>query len=265
MNMRDFIRFCKKRDINITKSFLEDLEKKGLFYPIFRIKLNYENLEGFYPPGSYIVPFLEFSYNQNNVFLPQEKEFVPFSEYYNKEIDEYTVHSYYSSYQIYLLDNILNKEYSKQSLQEADLILFVYDSSQGLTSEDNEILELIKDKKYILISNKSDLKQDEKNDSIHLSALTGEGIETLKTELKQKVCEIEPDNLEFVTNTRQQNCLRRARNSIEQALLASQLRELQDLISIDVKSAILSLDELTGELITDEILNNIFDNFCIGK
>ena len=117
MNMRDFIRFCKKRDINITKSFLEDLEKKGLFYPIFRIKLNYENLEGFYPPGSYIVPFLEFSYNQNNVFLPQEKEFVPFSEYYNKEIDEYTVHSYYSSYQIYLLDNILNKEYSKQSLE----------------------------------------------------------------------------------------------------------------------------------------------------
>ena len=76
---------------------------------------------------------------------------------------------------------------------------------------------------------------------------------------------ITPDNLEFVTNTRQQECLKKARNSIEQALLASQLKELQDLIAIDVKSAILSLDELTGELITDDLLNNIFDNFCIGK
>ena len=47
--------------------------------------------------------------------------------------------------------------------------------------------------------------------------------------------------------------------------LASQLRELQDLISIDVKSAILALDEITGELITDDILDNIFDHFCIGK
>ena len=73
------------------------------------------------------------------------------------------------------------------------------------------------------------------------------------------------ENLEFVTNTRQQKCLEKARISLEQALLASQLRELQDLISIDVKSAILALDELTGELITDDILNNIFDHFCIGK
>ena len=79
------------------------------------------------------------------------------------------------------------------------------------------------------------------------------------------MCDINPENLEFVTNTRQQECLRKAKNSIEQALLASQLRELQDLISIDVKSALLALDELTGELITDDILNNIFDHFCIGK
>ena len=83
--------------------------------------------------------------------------------------------------------------------------------------------------------------------------------------LKQKVCDINPENLDFVTNTRQQECLRKARTAMDQALLAAQLNELQDLISIDVKSAILALDELTGELITDDILNNIFDNFCIGK
>lgn len=156
-------------------------------------------------------------------------------------------------------------EYSKQTLDEADLVLFVYDASKGLEDADKEVLDLLKDKKYLLIANKSDLSKSKTDDAIYLSALTGEGINELKQELTKRICDINPDNLEFVTNTRQQECLRKARNSIEQALLASQLRELQDLISIDVKSALLALDELTGELITDDILNNIFDHFCIGK
>ena len=157
-------------------------------------------------------------------------------------------------------------EYSKQSLDEADLVLFVYDASQGITEEDKEVLGLLKDKKYILIANKSDIAEKKsENDSVYISALTGEGVSELKQKLTAQVCDINPENLDFVTNTRQQECLRKAKASIEQALLASQLRELQDLISIDVKSAILALDELTGELITDDILNNIFDHFCIGK
>ena len=145
------------------------------------------------------------------------------------------------------------------------------DASKGLDSEDKKVLELLKDKKHIIVANKCDLhpvtNSSARGEGAHLniSALTGEGINELKEELTKKVCDINPENLEFVTNTRQQECLRKARSSIEQALLASQLRELQDLISIDVKSAILALDELTGELITDDILNNIFDHFCIGK
>ena len=164
-------------------------------------------------------------------------------------------------------------EYSKQSLDEADLILFVYDASQGITDEDKEVLELLKGKKHILIANKSDLHSSVHNTNLpeiegeilNLSALTGEGVKELKQKLSETVCDINPENLEFVTNARQQVCLKNARNSIEQALLAAQLKELQDLISIDVKAAILALDELTGELITDDILNNIFDHFCIGK
>ena len=68
-----------------------------------------------------------------------------------------------------------------------------------------------------------------------------------------------------MTNARQQTCLEKAKSAIEQALLASNLNELQDLISIDVKSALLALDELTGELVTDNILDNVFEHFCIGK
>ena len=154
-------------------------------------------------------------------------------------------------------------EYSKQSLDEADLVLFVYDASKGLDVEDKEVLELLKDKNYILIANKADLAKDE--NALCISAKTGEGVNELKELLKQKVCDIQPEGLEFVTNARQQACLEKAKTAIEQALLAANLNELQDLISIDVKSAILGLDELTGELITDNILDNIFDHFCIGK
>ena len=154
-------------------------------------------------------------------------------------------------------------EYSKQSLDEADLVLFVYDASKGLDVEDKEVLELLKDKNYILIANKADLAKDE--NALCISAKTGEGVNELKELLKQKVCDIQPEGLEFVTNARQQACLEKAKTAIEQALLASNLNELQDLISIDVKSAILGLDELTGELITDNILDNIFEHFCIGK
>lgn len=156
-------------------------------------------------------------------------------------------------------------EYSKQSLNEADVVLFVYDSTVGIQAEDKEILDLIQDKNHIMIANKCDLSQERKKDVVYISALTGEGIAELKKTLTKKVCDIEPENLEFVTNSRQQVCLNRAKAALDQALLAAQLRELQDLISIDVKSAILALDEITGELITDDILDNIFDHFCIGK
>ena len=150
-------------------------------------------------------------------------------------------------------------------MNEADLVLFVYDAQQGLQKEDEEIYKLVKNKNHIVIANKSDLINERNNDNIYISAITGEGIEKLRASLTKSVCDIEPENLEFVTNTRQQECLSKAKVSLEQAMLAAQLRELQDLISIDVKSAILALDELTGELITDDILNNIFDHFCIGK
>jgi tRNA modification GTPase len=156
-------------------------------------------------------------------------------------------------------------EYSKQSVGEADLVLFVYDLSQGMQKEDKEILELIKDKNYIIIGNKCELALTRDEEIVYVSALNGEGIEELKQRLTKSVCDIEPESLEFVTNSRQQVCLERAKASIEQALLAAKLNELQDLISIDVKSAILALDEITGELMTDSILDNIFENFCIGK
>ena len=70
---------------------------------------------------------------------------------------------------------------------------------------------------------------------------------------------------EFSTNQRQQAHLKEAKQSLETALNEASLGELQDLISIDIKSAILALDEITGEVLTDNILDDIFEQFCIGK
>lgn len=156
-------------------------------------------------------------------------------------------------------------EFSKQSAKDADLILFLYDDSTGLNRDDMMILELIKGKNYIKIANKSDLSTKNSKADLSLSTITKEGFEELKQRIKRFVSAKPIEDTEYITNSRQQDCLKKARISLNQALLAAQAGELQDLISIDVKSALLYLDEITGEVITDDILNNIFDNFCIGK
>ena len=157
-------------------------------------------------------------------------------------------------------------EFSKQSAEEADLILFVYDAKSGLNKEDEEIYNLIKDKKHLVIANKCDLTDDrtDKN-AIYISTLTNEGLDDLREKIKNIVCDFSAEETEFITNKRQTDCLIKCRDSLTKALDAAKSQELQDLISIDLKSALLFLNELTGEVITDEILNNIFDHFCIGK
>ena len=83
--------------------------------------------------------------------------------------------------------------------------------------------------------------------------------------MKNIVCNFSLEDTEFITNKRQQSCLLSCKEALERALYAAQTEELQDMIYIDLKSALLALDEITGEVITDDILNNIFDHFCIGK
>ena len=157
-------------------------------------------------------------------------------------------------------------EYSKQSAEDADLVLFLYDVSAGMTEEDKIILDLIKDKTHLIVANKSDLVQAVPAEGeILISTKTGDGIEELKSKIKEIVYNFSPDEMEYVTNSRQQDCLCKCRESLIQALDAAKINELQDLISIDLKTALLYLDEITGEVVTDEILNNIFDHFCIGK
>lgn len=161
-------------------------------------------------------------------------------------------------------------EYSKQSAKDADLILFLYDSSVGLTDEDSQIYDIIKDKTHIVVANKIDLLKSGEFKEVFpntakLSTYSKDGLDDLKTKMKGIICQFSLEDTEFITNKRQQGCLERCKLSLKRALDAAELGELQDMIYIDLKSALLSLDEITGEVITDDILNNIFDHFCIGK
>ena len=156
-------------------------------------------------------------------------------------------------------------EFSKQSADEADLVIFLYDSSKGITEEDKEIYELIKNKPHLEVANKCDLIEKKSEDKIYISTKTGEGISELRELIKSKVCDFSIEDTEYITNERQVDCLQKCKESLINALEAAKRFELQDLISIDLKSALLFLDEITGEVITDDILNNIFDHFCIGK
>lgn len=160
-------------------------------------------------------------------------------------------------------------EYSKQSAQEADLNLFLYDSSVGMTDDDYEIYNIVKDKTHIVVANKIDLINDEfceiLPNTAKLSTVSKDGLEDLKDKMKDIICNFSLEETEFITNKRQQHCLTRSKESLERALIAARANELQDMIYIDLKAALLALDEITGEVITDDILNNIFDHFCIGK
>lgn len=158
-------------------------------------------------------------------------------------------------------------EYSKKCLKEADIVLFLYDITKGIQEQDKELINLLKDKPHIKIASKIDLLDGEKEAEIlAISCKTGQGIEELKQKIKELVSENNAmENTEFITNIRQQKCLKNAQNSLKNAQNGAKNQDLQDLISIDLKTALLHLDEITGEVVTDDILAHIFEQFCIGK
>lgn len=156
-------------------------------------------------------------------------------------------------------------DYAKKCMEDSDVVLFLFDAQEGFIKEDEEIFELIKNKPHLKIASKVDLVQEPLKECISISTKTRENIDILKSEIKKIVSENNDLETDFITNQRQQECLNDSKEALEQALSAVKNEEIQDLISIDIKSALLFVSEISGEVITDDVLNNIFDNFCIGK
>lgn len=159
---------------------------------------------------------------------------------------------------------------SIEYIKKADIILFVVDNSELLTKEDEDILKLIKNKKHIVICNKSDKKSgfDYKKlgkNTIKVSAKKNIGINELKKYIFDMVIDknIISNNI-IITSERHSECLKNAYKFINSAI-SNIDNDTLDLISIDINSAFLALGEITGTTSNEVILDSIFSKFCLGK
>ena len=164
-------------------------------------------------------------------------------------------------------------EKSKEKINEADLVILMLDTSRELDEEDKEIIDYIKDRKYIVLLNKVDLDRklsseivDNLENKIELSAKTGFGIDDLKSKIKDLFFNgsIDAESV-MVTNTRHKEALYRASENLDGALNGLNNNEFLDLVSIYVTSALRALGEITGAELEEDLVNKIFAEFCCGK
>ena len=177
-------------------------------------------------------------------------------------------------------DNEIEKigiDKSRKALNEADLVIAIFDSTKKLTDEDKEIIEFIKDKNSIILLNKSDLKnnilKEEKiitglnKKTIEISALEKTGIEELYNSMVElfRINEINPENTSIITNVRHKEAICSAENSIKEVEKTIKEPRPIDITAIYFKEAIEELNKITGESVTEDIINEIFSKFCLGK
>lgn len=165
---------------------------------------------------------------------------------------------------------------SKKALEEADLVIAIFDKTKELSKEDFEILNRLNNKNSILLLNKIDLETTKitKNDLINyskdvieVSIKEEEGIEELyETMLKLFINkEIQVENAEIITNIRHKEAISAALNSVISAEDTISKGMTIDITAIYFKEAIENLNKITGEDVTDDIINDIFSKFCLGK
>ena len=166
---------------------------------------------------------------------------------------------------------------SKEIAKEADLIIAIFDSSKDFNKEDQEILDIAKSKKSIIILNKSDLEnrvsadseifKDVKSNIISISALNKIGIEDIFEEITKlfNLNEINLDNEVVITNLRQKNLISKAIESVNKAIKSLEEGMTSDIVAIFIKDILDDLGSITGEIATDEIIDEIFAKFCLGK
>ncbi len=162
---------------------------------------------------------------------------------------------------------------SVDAIDEADLVLFVIDSEDGFNKEDKEVLDKIKDKEILVVYNKNDKKENYKVDelssynSINISTFDNDMIEKLKDKISSifDLKSIAESNYTYISNARQIALLNKSLNIVDEIENAVNNDLEVDMIEIDVKRLWETLGEITGEVGSDDLLNEIFSKFCLGK
>jgi tRNA modification GTPase len=160
---------------------------------------------------------------------------------------------------------------SLEALAEADLALVVFDGAQLLDDDDERVLNRTSEIPHLLVVNKVDLPQaiqfpTNGHRAIHVSARTGFGMETLRAEIKTFLQRrTSPDDEFILTNQRQYETVTRSVEFLATAKTACREDVPHEMVLLDLYSALSALNELTGEVVTEDILDRIFSTFCIGK
>ena len=171
-------------------------------------------------------------------------------------------------------DDIVEKigiEKSLTIINEADLVIFILNNNEKITAEEKELLEKLKDKKKIIVINKIDLesKLDKSilDNYIEISAKENIGIEKIKDEIKRlfNLGELEASDLTYMSNARSISLLGKSLNNINDAISEINNNSPIDIVEFHLKDAWNNLGEIIGETYTDELLDELFSRFCLGK
>ena len=177
-------------------------------------------------------------------------------------------------------ENIVEKigiNKSKEAADNADFVIIIIDSSKKIENEDKEILETLKDKKGIILLNKNDLKQEIKEEELEaysngkkilsISALNKKGIDELFKTISDmyKFNEIEVDNSLTITNNRHKEAINNILINVSKAIQTINDKMPIDIITINITNILTEIGKITGESVSEDIINEIFKKFCLGK
>ncbi len=162
---------------------------------------------------------------------------------------------------------------SRASLARADLVIHVLDQSETLTEADMALLRELATRKHLIVRNKTDLPcrlslpPEVSARAINVSCVTGGGIEALKDAIKQLVWsgDLGADMIEVMINSRHEGALRRAREAVQKTLTALEAGEGLEVAALELRIAVSAVGEIVGKTTTEDLLDSIFSQFCIGK
>lgn len=162
-------------------------------------------------------------------------------------------------------------------IDDADLVIAIFDQSQELDKEDERVLELIKNKKTIILLNKCDLSEKNKNTTscmskinktvIEASMKTKKGIDELYNTIVKmfQVGEVDIGKDVIITNIRHKNQIHKSLESIEKAIQTVENQMPIDIVAVEIKQALEDLGSITGDNVSEDIIQSIFSKFCLGK
>lgn len=168
-------------------------------------------------------------------------------------------------------------EKSKKLVEESDLIIAIFDNSRKFDEEDEKIINIIKNKNAIIVVNKIDVAQENKDVEknlaelklpiVKISTINNEGIDELYDLIYKlfEINKIDNSNEIIITNERHKNLITKAIEAIANGINTTNLKMPVDVISVDIKNVADELSEITGDNVTDDVIDEIFKKFCLGK